>query len=192
MSCITASLLSIHTHLTNAPLLSSLRPLTVIMAARFLTSCWFGNGESKSGSAVGCLGRCCSIIQGAITQIASFLHEWTPFLLVASYFVFSTCMYMFCTDGIFAMFWFIYLIANFYIAATTVLEALMSLTPCRDARKAVQNVQNNRWQFPTPEEDLLVLDLLIVSDPCILTPYVPSTHEKSGRVSSKRKGYYHG
>lgn len=44
----------------------------------------------------------------------------------------------------------------------------MSLTPCRDARKAVRKVTKNEWVFPTPDEDLLVLDLLIVSPANIL------------------------
>lgn len=66
------------------------------------------------------------------------------------------------------MFWFIYLTTNFYIAGSTVMEAFMSLTPCRDARKAVSKVTKNDWVFPTPDEELLVLDLLIVSSAKIL------------------------
>ncbi len=47
----------------------------------------------------------------------------------------------------------------------------MSLTPCRDARKAVRNVTKNGWVFPTPDEELLVLDLLIVSLANLLKPF---------------------
>jgi len=92
-----------------------------------------------------------------------FIHEWTPFMLVACYFVFSVCVYCFCGDGLIQVFWFIYLTTNFYIAGSTVLEAFLSLGPTRDARKAVQKVQSNDWTFATPDDDLLIIDLLIVA-----------------------------
>ena len=60
------------------------------------------------------------------------------------------------------MFWFTYLITNFYIAGSTFLEAITSLTPIRNARKAVQKVEDDEWVFPKPDDELLVLDLLIV------------------------------
>ncbi len=39
----------------------------------------------------------------------------------------------------------------------------MSIAPCRDARKAVTKAQETNWAFPTPDEDLLLLDLVIVA-----------------------------
>ncbi len=93
----------------------------------------------------------------------AFIKEWTPFCLVASYFIFSTCLYMLCSGGLISIFWFIYLISNFYIAGSTVVEAVMSITPCRDARKALTKVQQNNWVFPTPEHLLPVLDLVTVA-----------------------------
>ena len=72
---------------------------------------------------------------------------------------------MFCTEQLISIFWFIYLTTNFYIAGSTVLEALMSLTPTRDAWKAAEKVQEKGWVFPTPDDDVLLLDLLIVGDP---------------------------
>jgi len=98
-----------------------------------------------------------------VSRIEVFIKEWTPFMLVASYFVFSTCLYMICTPELITIFWFIYLITNFYIAGSTVVEAIMSMTPCREARKALCKVQDNNWAFPTPDSDLLILDLLIVA-----------------------------
>lgn len=98
-----------------------------------------------------------------IRQVAALIHEWTPFLLVASYFVFSVCVYTFCGEGLIAVFWFLYLFTNFYIAATTVLEAFLSLGPTRDARRAVEKVKSKDWTFATPDDDLLILDLLIVA-----------------------------
>jgi cellulose synthase/poly-beta-1,6-N-acetylglucosamine synthase-like glycosyltransferase len=96
-------------------------------------------------------------------QSQAFIQEWTPFLLVASYFVFSTCIYMVCTPGMIKIFWFVYLITNFYIAGSTVVEALMALTPLKEARQAVQTAEENNWTFPTSDEDLKTLDLVIVA-----------------------------
>ena len=96
-------------------------------------------------------------------KIEGSIKEWTPFCLVASYFIFSTCLYMLCNGGLISIFWFIYLISNFYIAGSTVIEAVMSITPCRDARKALTKVQQNNWVFPTPEHLLPVLDLVTVA-----------------------------
>lgn len=99
----------------------------------------------------------------AIAKVETFVNVWTPFTLVASYFIFSTCLYMICSPELITIFWFIYLISNFYIAGSTVVEAVMSLAPSREARQAVEKVQKNNWRFPTPDEDLLIMDLLIVA-----------------------------
>ncbi|KAF2090792.1 glycosyltransferase family 2 protein [Saccharata proteae CBS 121410] len=96
-------------------------------------------------------------------RASDFIHEWTPFGLVFSYFVFSTCIYMVCTEDLIAIFWFIYLVTNFYIAGSTVLEAFMSQTPNREARKVVLKAEANGWVFPTPDDQLPILDLLIVA-----------------------------
>ncbi|KAF2810383.1 N-acetylglucosaminyltransferas-like protein [Mytilinidion resinicola] len=98
-----------------------------------------------------------------VERISAFISDWTPFCLVASYYVFSTCLYMYCSDGLIAVFWFIYMCTNFYIAGATVLEAFMSITPCREARKIVTQAEQKAWNFPTPDSELLVLDLLIVA-----------------------------
>ena len=76
---------------------------------------------------------------------------------------------MVCTETLIVMFWFLYLITNFYIAGSAAFEALMSIRPCRDARVALRKVQENNWLFPTPNQDLVFLDLLIVSG-YMLTP----------------------
>ena len=51
-----------------------------------------------------------------------FISDWTPFGLVASYYVFSVCLYMYCSNGLIAIFWFVYMCTNFYIAGTHVDE----------------------------------------------------------------------
>ncbi|CAN9184118.1 unnamed protein product [Alternaria alternata] len=96
-------------------------------------------------------------------RTSSFISEWTPFGLVASYYVFSVCLYMYCSNSLIAIFWFIYMCTNFYIAGTTVLEAFFSITPCREAREIVTQAQEKEWLFPTPHHQLPIIDLLIVA-----------------------------
>ncbi|KAF2015708.1 glycosyltransferase family 2 protein [Aaosphaeria arxii CBS 175.79] len=103
------------------------------------------------------------LFQDASTRLSAFIAEWTPFGLVVSYFVFSTCLYTYCSDELVAIFWFIYMCTNFYIAGATVLEAFMSITPCREARKVVTQAEEKGWLFPTPHNNLLILDLIIVA-----------------------------
>ncbi|KAF2263613.1 N-acetylglucosaminyltransferas-like protein [Lojkania enalia] len=103
------------------------------------------------------------ISDNARERASTFISDWTPFGLVSSYFVFSTCLYMYCTERLIAIFWFIYMCTNFYIAGATVLEAFMSVTPCREARKVVTEAEEKGWLFPTANDQLPVLDLLIVA-----------------------------
>jgi len=101
--------------------------------------------------------------QKTIEKVSSFISEWTPFCLVASYFIFSTCLYMYCSEGLIAVFWFIYMCTNFYIAGATVIEAFMSIAPCREARQVVTQAEEKGWLFPTAHSKLPVLDLIIVA-----------------------------
>lgn len=133
------------------------------MAAGSSLGCWYGRSMPGPKGVARKLADFRNTALNLMKATGSFIEEWTPFLLVASYFAFSISMYTFCTGTLITMFWFIYLTTNFYIAGSTVLEAFMSLTPCRDARRAVCRVTNNGWVFPTPDKELLVLDLLIVS-----------------------------
>jgi hypothetical protein len=67
-----------------------------------------------------------------VEKISSFISDWTPFGLVVSYYVASTSIYMYCSDGLIAIFWFIFMCTNFYIAGMTVLEGkflLIFLSP---------------------------------------------------------------
>lgn len=105
-------------------------------------SCWYGSIISQSRRA-GMPSSSQDVAISSFRRANAFIHEWIPFLLVASYFIFSTCMYTFCTEALIRFFWFTYLVLNFYIAGSTFLESIMSLTPTRDARKALSNVQNN-------------------------------------------------
>lgn len=99
----------------------------------------------------------------SLQKVAAFIQDWTPFLLVLSYFVTSTCIYIVCTAKLIQIFWFICLFTNFYIAGNSVLEAFMSMSPIHDSRKARDKVESNNWVFPTPDDQLLHLDLIIVA-----------------------------
>jgi cellulose synthase/poly-beta-1,6-N-acetylglucosamine synthase-like glycosyltransferase len=100
---------------------------------------------------------------GLFTRISGFVHEWTPFLLVTSYFIFSTCLYLICTERLVAVFWFIYMATNFYIATATVMEAFLCIGPNREARRAIQKAKDSKWLLPTPDKDLKTLDLVMVA-----------------------------
>ena len=136
-----------------------------------LSSCWYGSRILPSTRATSRNPLCSHATKDLFRRGNEAIREWTPFLLVASYFVFSICMYTFCTETMIKMFWFIYLMTNFYIAGSTFLESVMSVAPTRDARKAVQTLENNDWTFPTPDNDLLILDLIIVGIPNTLHHY---------------------
>jgi cellulose synthase/poly-beta-1,6-N-acetylglucosamine synthase-like glycosyltransferase len=102
-------------------------------------------------------------ITWAITVASDGVQDWTPFFLVASYFAFSICIYMVATSGITEVFWFVYLMTNTYIAGTTVVEAMMSVGASHDANKMAAKVAKKNWTFPTPDEELQKLDIIIVA-----------------------------
>ncbi|EOD51975.1 hypothetical protein GTA08_BOTSDO02913 [Neofusicoccum parvum] len=98
-----------------------------------------------------------------LARISDFITEWTPFALIFCYFVFSVCIYMVATNKAIGIFWFVYLATNFYVSASTVIEAFLSLSPIRDARKAVVKAEERGWTFPTPDANLPIIDILIVA-----------------------------
>jgi cellulose synthase/poly-beta-1,6-N-acetylglucosamine synthase-like glycosyltransferase len=121
------------------------------------------NGDSDKTSSRTLIVHIVNHLYHAGRHVEAIIQGWTPFLLVASYFTFSTCIYMICTPELITIFWFIYLTTNFYIAGSTVVEALMSLAPSKEARKALRMVEQNNWVFPTPDDELSILDLVIVA-----------------------------
>ncbi len=70
---------------------------------------------------------------------------------------------MFVSNAVFTVFWFVYLTTNFFTSSVTVVEAAMSMGPAREARKAVEKAKDGDWTFPTSDDDLLILDLVIVA-----------------------------
>ena len=79
------------------------------------------------------------------------------------YFTTSVFAYMLFPAKLTEVFWFIYNFTNFLIAASTALEAFMSLVLNKDARKAAKKVAEKGWTFPTPDEQLPTIDLVIVA-----------------------------
>lgn len=102
-------------------------------------------------------------VSWVFTTASDGVQDWTPFVLVLSYFVFSTTIYMNATSGITEIFWFIYLMTNTYIATATVIESISALGNFQDAKRALEKVAKKNWVFPTAENDLPKLDIIIVA-----------------------------
>src|SRR5689334_20056992 len=101
--------------------------------------------------------------RNAAFTLSNHLFDWTPFLLVVFYFVFSTSVYTICNDGLKGIFWFIYMTTNFYVAGSTVIEAIMSRRAVREAIQAVQEAENREWKFATSDQELPRIDLVLVA-----------------------------
>lgn len=102
-------------------------------------------------------------IRGLIAGFSAWLFDWTPFVLVFTYYVASTAVYTSATEGTIKVFYFFYMAVNFYIAACTVIEAFLGISPLRESRKAAIEVDQNGSQFPTPDDELPVIDIVIVA-----------------------------
>jgi hypothetical protein len=99
---------------------------------------------------------------------SAFIWEWTPFCLVASYFVFSTCIYMVCSEKMIEVLWYVYMLTNTYVSMVTVVEAVLSISVTREARLRVTKVAAMDFKpgmqpWPTPDDQLPILDLIIVA-----------------------------
>ncbi|KAF2845160.1 glycosyltransferase family 2 protein [Plenodomus tracheiphilus IPT5] len=101
-------------------------------------------------------------------QVSAFLINSTPFCLVASYFVFSTCFYMVCSEQIIGALWYTYMITNTYLSVATMAEAVLSLSEAGESKRQVKKIAardftpgSNPW--PTLDNDLPILDLVIVA-----------------------------
>jgi len=109
------------------------------------------------------LRRLTTATRDASHKFSEWLIEWTPFVLFVSYYAASTAIYCFCPEEYIKIFYFFFMVTNFYIAATTVIEAFLGVSPVREARAAAIKAEKSGWKFPTPDEDLPIIDLLIVA-----------------------------
>jgi hypothetical protein len=76
----------------------------------------------------------------ASARSSALVWEWTPFCLVASYFVFSTCIYMVCSEKMIEVLWYVYMLTNTYVSMVTVVEAVLSISATREARGRVTKI----------------------------------------------------
>jgi hypothetical protein len=102
-------------------------------------------------------------IRNLIAQLSEWLFDWTPFVLVVTYYIASTAIYTSATEGTIKVFYFVYMAVNFYIAMCTVIEAFLGISPLRESRKAAIEVDQNNNQFPTPDDKLPIIDIVIVA-----------------------------
>ncbi|KAJ9646314.1 hypothetical protein H2199_002363 [Coniosporium tulheliwenetii] len=98
-----------------------------------------------------------------LLEFSNWVIDWTPFILVITYYIVSTAIYTACSERYIKVFYFFYMSTNFYIAATCVIEAFLGIKPVREARAAAIKVQENGWKFPTPDEKLPILDIVVVA-----------------------------
>lgn len=102
-------------------------------------------------------------IQNLMARLSEWLFDWTPFVLVSTYYIASTAVYTSATEGTIKVFYFVYMAVNFYIAMCTVIEAFLGISPLREARQAAYEVDQNGSQFPTPDDKLPIIDIVIVA-----------------------------
>lgn len=105
-------------------------------------------------------------IRSGTSALSDWILDWTPFVLVVTYFIVTTAIFVLCNEGTIKVFYFFYMATNFYIAATCVIESFLGLTPVRDARKAAIAVQECQ-QFPSDlngkVKDLPIINIVIVA-----------------------------
>lgn len=108
-------------------------------------------------------GRIIRALRDAILRSSDWLIEWTPFTLMIAYYASSTAIYCFCPQTYIKIFYFFFMCTNFYIAACSVIEAFLGISPVREARAAAIKAQHKGGKFPTPDEKLPIMDLIIVA-----------------------------
>jgi hypothetical protein len=102
-------------------------------------------------------------IGGLFSWFSNWLFDWTPFILVLTYYITSTAIYTSASAGTIKVFYFVYMSVNFYIAGYTVVEAFLGISPLREARKAAYSIDQHHARFPTSEDDLPIIDIVIVA-----------------------------
>lgn len=94
---------------------------------------------------------------GFLWSLSNLLLEWTPFILTVTYYIASTAVYTSCSEEAISVFYFFYMAVNFYIAACTVIEAFLGMSPVREARAAAIKVQEKGLVFPSPDSVLPIM-----------------------------------
>nr|POF21100.1 putative glycosyltransferase ydam [Quercus suber] len=124
--------------------------------------------------------RIAGSIRSSSTAFSDWVISWTPCVLVATYYIVSTSIFVMCNEAAIKVLYFFFMVSfhcmqhrkirrliifqvtNFYIAASCVLESFLSLTPLREARKAAIKVEKT-GQWTTPDDKLPSIDIIIVA-----------------------------
>lgn len=96
-------------------------------------------------------------------KVPDWIRDWTPFFLVVSYFAVSIRFYLIVPQNIRERIWLLYLIVSTCIFSSSNFESLMSIGPILDSEKAARQLKQNNGIFPTPDEDLGILDVIFVA-----------------------------
>ncbi|KAJ4361760.1 hypothetical protein N0V83_010700 [Neocucurbitaria cava] len=75
---------------------------------------------------------------------------------------------MVCSEKMIEVLWYVYMLTNTYVSMVTVAEAVLSISVTREARNRVNKVAGNDFKpgaqpWPTPDDRLPILDLIIVA-----------------------------
>ena len=55
------------------------------------------------------------------------------------------------------------MVTNFYVAASAAVESFLGLSPVREARRQAIKLEENGGKFPSPDEGIPIIDLVIVA-----------------------------
>lgn len=114
-------------------------------------------------SSVSTVGRLISALREAIVRCSDFLVDWTPFALVIAYYAVSTAVYVLCPAKYMKIIYYFFMCTNFYVAAIAVVEAFLGMSPVREARAASIRVQESDYKWPSSDEALPIMDIVIVA-----------------------------
>ena len=95
-------------------------------------------------------------------RASNYIEEWTPWAMLISYFAYSIFFYVVLPRAATKVFWYFYLSLSFAVSTAVTMEASHCITPSKDARRAIRRLRET-GHFPTPDEKLPTLDLVIVA-----------------------------
>ncbi|KAF2862311.1 glycosyltransferase family 2 protein [Piedraia hortae CBS 480.64] len=95
-------------------------------------------------------------------RFSDWLTEWTPVILVTSYWVVCTAIFVMCNEPAIRFFYYFYMVVNLYIAVCAAVESFLGLTPVRDAAMAADKADAT-GKFPSSDEALPTLDMVMVA-----------------------------
>ena len=119
--------------------------------------------EAHAFSAVTSLKHIVKPLQAALLVFSDWTVKWTPFTLVVTYYIVSTAIFVMCSAEAVKVFYFFFMVTNFYVAAFAAIESFLGLSPVREARRQAIELENNDCKFPSLDANVPVIDLVIVA-----------------------------